>query len=56
MEFFFFIWFVYYFYTHVLVNFLSGTDKLAIWLTYRNQGQRSGSVELVPVLKELLKA
>ncbi|KAK0140342.1 hypothetical protein N1851_022699 [Merluccius polli] len=41
---------------HTLVNFLSGSAKLAIWLTRRNRAQSVGSVEPVLVLKGLLKA
>ncbi|KAK2897116.1 hypothetical protein Q8A73_013496 [Channa argus] len=41
---------------HILMNWLSGSAKLAIWLTRRNQTQDTGSVQLVPVLKGLLKA
>ena len=38
------------------MNFLSGSAKLAIWLTRRNRVQSIGSVEPVLVLKGLLKA
>ena len=41
---------------HTLVNFLSGSAKLAIWLTRKNGAQSVGSVEPVLVLKGLLKA
>lgn len=39
-----------------LLNFLSGSAKLAIWLMRRNGAQNSGSVEPVQVLEGLLKA
>lgn len=41
---------------HTLLNFLSGSAKLAIWLTRRSRAQNVGSVEPMPVLKGLLKA
>ena len=41
---------------HTLLNFLPGSAKLAIWLTWKNQAQNAGSVELVPVLKGLIQA
>ena len=66
----FFFWFVYFGpkysakkkSVHTLVNFLSGSAKLAIWLTCRNRAQSgtglrvSVRVEPVLVLKGLLKA
>lgn len=41
---------------NTLTNFVSGSAKLAIWLTRRNWAQGTGSVALVPVLDGLLKA
>ena len=41
---------------HTLLNFISGSAKLAIWLTRKNQVQTVGSVEPVSVLRGLLKA
>ncbi|KAJ3586333.1 hypothetical protein NHX12_012733 [Muraenolepis orangiensis] len=41
---------------HTLLNFVSGAAKLAIWLTHRNRVQGVGSVVLLPVLQELLRA
>lgn len=41
---------------HTLVKFLSGSDKLAIWLTHRNWAQSASSVESVLVLEGLRKA
>ncbi len=39
-----------------MLNFLSGSAKLAIWLTRKNRVQNVGSVDPVPVLEGLLKA
>lgn len=41
---------------HTLLNFLSGTAKLAIWLTRRNRAQDQGAVEPAAMLEGLLKA
>ena len=39
-----------------VMNFLSASAKLAIWLTRKNQAQNGGSVEPVVVLEGLLRA
>lgn len=41
---------------HTLINFLSDSVKLAIWLTRQNRARNTNSVEPVPVLEGLLKA
>ncbi len=41
---------------HVLINFLSASAKLAIWLTRKNRAENAGSVEPVPALEGLVKA
>ena len=41
---------------HTLINFLSGSAKLAIWLTRKNLDQGVGSVQPLLVLQGLLKA
>ena len=41
---------------HALLNFISGSAKLASWLTHRNQARTVASVEPVSVLRGLLKA
>uniref|UniRef100_A0A3Q3ERM5 Reverse transcriptase domain-containing protein n=1 Tax=Labrus bergylta TaxID=56723 RepID=A0A3Q3ERM5_9LABR len=41
---------------HTLMNFLSGSAKLAIWLTRKNRAQGTGCVEPLLVLEGLLKA
>ena len=38
------------------MNFISGSAKLDIWLMRRNLAQNTVSMELVPVLRGLLKA
>ncbi len=40
----------------MLMNFLSASAKLSIWLTRKNQAQNAGSVEPVPVLEGRVKA
>lgn len=39
-----------------LLSFLTGTVRVAIWLTRRNKTQNSGCVDLVPVFEGLLKS
>lgn len=39
-----------------MLNYFSGTAKLAIWITRRNNAQNSGSVDLLQVFKGPMKA
>ena len=41
---------------HVLLNFVSGQAKLAIWLSRKNRIKGLASDQVVPIMKGLIKA
>ena len=41
---------------HTLINYISGTAKMAIWLTRKNKREGAGSIDPVQVMEGLVAA